>query len=507
LSNVVSVGDVLLAAGIAWFLFSSIAHGAADPEIGVVSMWNSPPRVLVGVDRLGISRPMVLGGGMGVGLPTAAAAELAGPAALGTALPAAPSTLGGRIGGHPYVRLARDARFSAFWLASIVSMFGDRLHQIALGVMVLGITGSPLQTGLVFLAATLPNLFLGPIAGTFVDRWDQRRVMITSDLVRGALVLMIPFVTEASIWLVYPLVFVITTVSLFFRPAKAAVVPRLVSRSDLMPANGALLSGEALADIAGYPLAGVFVAFLGTNLALAFWVDSITYLASAVLLAGIVVPPIVREAGPRLTGAIAEFVAEMREGWGFLRGEATLFQNTLVSILAQLSIGATLALMVVYAQQSLSGRLIPYPESYALIEAAIGVGNLAGGFVIGAIGARLRKGWLVVVGFLVMGASTIVLGLTSNELLAVGASISIGIFNLVYVIPSQTLFAERTPPGMMGRVVAIRSSLVLGAMTGAMAVCSGLAETVDAGLIIAFTGLLTVLAGVAAAFMPAVRDA
>jgi MFS family permease len=274
-----------------------------------------------------------------------------------------------------------------------------------------------------------------------------------------------------------------------------------------MPANGALLSGEALADIAGYPLAGVFVAFLGTNLALAFWVDSITYLASAVLLAGIVVPPIVREAGPRLTGAIAEFVAEMREGWGFLRGEATLFQNTLVSILAQLSIGATLALMVVYAQQSLSGRLIPYPESYALIEAAIGVGNLAGGFVIGAIGARLRKGWLVVVGFLVMGASTIVLGLTSNELLAVGASISIGIFNLVYVIPSQTLFAERTPPGMMGRVVAIRSSLVLGAMTGAMAVCSGLAESVDAGLIIAFTGLLTVLAGVAAAFMPAVRDA
>ena len=80
-----------------------------------------------------------------------------------------------------------------------------------------------------------------------------------------------------------------------------------------------------------------------------------------------------------------------------------------------------------------------------------------------------------------MGLATIVLGLTSNEVLAIGAAVVIGIFNLVYVIPSQTLFAERTPEGMMGRVVAIRSSIVMGALTGAMAVASGLADHIDAG--------------------------
>ena len=62
-------------------------------------------------------------------------------------------------------------------------------------------------------------------------------------------------------------------------------------RDDLMPANGAIWTGETLADIAGYPLAGVFVAVLGTNLALAFWVDALTYVVSAVLLAGLVIPP------------------------------------------------------------------------------------------------------------------------------------------------------------------------------------------------------------------------
>ena len=507
LPNVISLGDVMLAAGIGWFLFSAIARGSADPDEGVVSLWNAKPEAELRdtatyTDPAGIQRPIVGGSGMGTGLRSSVT-----PGAEGTAPERVDQTLATRIREHPYVRLARDARFSAFWLAGTISVFGDRLHQIALGVMVLALTGSAMQTGLVFLAATLPNLLLGPIAGTFVDRWDQKRVMIASDLIRAGLVLLLPFAVEINVWLVYPLVFIVTTVSLFFRPAKTAILPRIVSREDLTPANGAIWTGETLADIAGYPLAGVFVAFLGESLALAFWVDSLTYIFSAVLLAGLVIPPAVRDAGPKVSSAVGAFVEELREGWHFLRGEATLFQNTLVSVLAQLSIGATLSLMVVYAQRTLSGEIIPYPESYAVIEAAIGLGNLAGGFVVGAIGARLRKGWLVVTGFAVMGLATIVLGLTSNELLAVGAAVIIGIFNLVYVIPSQTLFAERTPEGMMGRVVAIRSSIVMGSLTGAMAVSSGLADHVDAGQIIAATGVLTVIAAVIAALLPAVRDA
>ncbi len=509
LTNVVSIGDVLLAAGVAWFLFSAIAHGSPDPDAGVVSLWNARPRsetsMSGAIGQAGIDRPVVGGSGMGPGLSTAAASDAVGRAAGEAGLPL--PSLGERVRAHPYVRLARDARFSAFWLAGTISLFGDRLHQIALGVMVLAVTGSAMQTGLVFLAATLPNLFLGPIAGTFVDRWDQKHVMIASDLIRAGMVLTLPFVAEVNIWLIYPVVFLVTTVSLFFRPAKAAIVPRIVRREDLTPANGAIWTGETMADIAGYPLAGVFVAFLGTNLALAFWVDAFTYVVSAILLVGLVIPPAVREVGPRVTSAVGAFVEELREGWHFLRGEVALFQNTIVSVVAQLSIGATLALMVVYAERSLDGDVIPYPESYAAIEAAIGVGNLVGGFIVGAIGARLRKGWLVIAGFAVMGVATVVLGLTSNELLAMGAAIVIGIFNLVYIIPSQTLFAERTPEGMMGRVVAIRSSIVMGALTGAMAVSAGLADHIDAGLIIAFTGVLTVIAAVIAAGLPAVRDA
>jgi MFS transporter, DHA3 family, macrolide efflux protein len=506
IANVISIGDILLAAGISWLLFSGMVHGQADLEAGEVSLWQGRPTRMT-PEVIG-QRPIVLGGGMGPGLSPSAAATIAHTATVaatdGAAVAIPPWQE--RIARHPYVRLARDARFTSFWLAQTVSLFGDRLHQIAIGVLVYARTGSALQTGFVFLAATLPNLLLGPIAGTFVDRWDQKRVLIVSDLLRAGLVLVVPLVADAELILVYPLVFLITTISLFFRPAKAAVLPRIVDPEDLTPANAALWTGDAVADIAGYPLAGLIVAFLGANLALAFWIDALTYVASAVLLLGIFIPPASRELGARVGGAIQGFVDELLDGWRVLRGDAALFQNTLVSVFAQLSIGSTIALTVVYAQDSLEGTIIPYPQSYAALETAMGVGNLVGGFVVGAVGARMRKGWLVVTGFVVMGLATVGLGLTNNELLALGAAVLIGVFNLVYVIPTQTLFAERTPPGFMGRVIAIRSSLVLGALTGSMAVSAGIAEQVGAGPVIAGAGVITVVAGLLAAALPAVRD-
>ena len=99
----------------------------------------------------------------------------------------------------------------------LISSFGDRIHQVALAFLVLGATNSPAAVGLVFLAATLPNLLLGPISGTFVDRWSQKQVMVVSDLLRASIVLSIPLAAVTNIALVYPLVFLVTSISIFFR--------------------------------------------------------------------------------------------------------------------------------------------------------------------------------------------------------------------------------------------------------------------------------------------------
>ena len=144
----------------------------------------------------------------------------------------------------------------------------------------------------VFVAATLPNLFLSPIAGTYVDRWDQKDVMVVSDLLRAAIILIIPIAAVTNILVVYPLVFAITSISIFFRPARIAALPRIVREDELLTANSAMWIGETMADVIGYPLAAIFVGFLGAALPLAFWIDAATYAASALLIATIVVPPL-----------------------------------------------------------------------------------------------------------------------------------------------------------------------------------------------------------------------
>lgn len=497
LANVASLGDVLISIGLGWFIFSTLLRGDPAGDPGGVSLWRGRP-VPVPVPAGAFDRPMVLGGGMGPGLPMSPAPRL-------DAEP--PSAESGRIRGHPYVRLALDARFSAFWLGQTLSMFGDRLHQVALGVMVLSVTDSVLATALIFLTAMLPNLVVGPIAGTFVDRWDQKRVMVAADVIRAALVLAIPVAASIDIILVYPLVFAITAVSLFFRPAKAAVVPRIVHRDDLLAANSATWTGETMADIMGYPLAGLFVGVLGAQLELAFWVDGATYLVSALLIASISIPPAVRIGAERAAGALRTFGSEMKQGWHILRRQPILFQNTVVSTFAQLSIGATIALVAVYARDALEDGPIGWELRFAALETAIGLGNLVGGVAVGLIGLRFRKGRMVVAGFMLMGVSTIVLGVTGQLFVALVAAVVIGIGNLVYVIPSQTLFAEHTPEGYMGRVVAFRSTLVFSAMMGAMAVAGVAAEVFPVGGVIAAAGAITVGSAVVAWFLPHVRDA
>ena len=200
---------------------------------------------------------------------------------------------------HPYVRLALNGSFSALWVGQVISLFGDRINQLALIAFVFEITDSPVAVAITFIVSTIPNLLFSPVAGTLVDRWDQKQVLVVSDLLRAALVLMIPVAVLINVWLAYPLVFLITTVSIFFRPARIAILPRIVDERDLLSANSAMWVGETIADVINYPIAGLFVVFLASSLPLAFWFDAVTYLGSAVLLATIVVPPIVRKARPR----------------------------------------------------------------------------------------------------------------------------------------------------------------------------------------------------------------
>jgi DHA3 family macrolide efflux protein-like MFS transporter len=530
--NVASIGDLFLSAGLAFFLFATVLRtpqeldeaeveairtrlvglartrrmpGAADGIRGETGLAAGLAEAAV------LERPLVLGAS-GAGLAAPALAPLpemeladAGEAGAPAAPRAAPEIIE-RARRHPYVRLALNPSFSALWAGQLISLFGDRIHQIALAFLVYDSTDSAIATALVFLVATLPNLLFSPIAGTFVDRWDQREVLIVSDILRAALILLVPVLAVVNLFLVYPLVFLVTTISIFFRPARVAILPRLVREDELLPANSALWVGETLADVVGYPLAGLFVAFLGSALPLAFWIDAATYIASAALLWTIVVPPVARTLNEATGDGRRSFVAEMGMGWGFLRRERTLLANTLQATVAQFTLGILLALTAVYARDTIESSFDP-KAVYAFLETGIGVGNLIGGFVIGLIGARFARGRTVIVGYSLAGLCIALIGMTDQLPLAIGLMTGMGVANMIFVIPSQTMFQERTPPELMGRVVGFRFALVFGSMTLAMGVGGVLGEIFGPAPVIAVFGLLTMVAGLAGLFVPAVRDA
>jgi MFS family permease len=546
LRNVASIGDLFLASGLAFFLFAVTVRNPIELEEAAAiavrrrlgELWAEPERVewpeadipaaaFEAPEELVVSavEPTPQGGLIG-------AAALERPSLLGGSSIGAEGRLSGRrlvflpgiptfvtrVRRHPYVRLALDSSFSALWTGQLVSALGDRIHQIALAFVFVDATHSYLAVGAVFFVASLPNLLFGPIAGALVDRWDHREVMIVSDLLRAGLVLLIPLAAVTNLALAFPIVFLVTTVSIFFRPAKGAILPRIVAPDDLVPANSALWVGETFADIVGYAIAGLFVALLADQLPVAFWVDSVTYLASALLLGTISVSPLTRTvaaaatdaartAGNGVLDALRGFGIEIRDGWRFLRGDAVLLANTTQAVVGQFTIGILLAVAPFYAVDVLKIGAFRPEEAFGFLEASIGLGNLVGGFAIGLVGSRLALGRTVIIGYVLTGAFVAALALTNNLGVALGLCIGAGVGNMAFVIPSQTLMQRRTPPELMGRALSLRFTVVFGSMTLALAVGGFLGQWLGASAVIGVFGLVTVAAGLAGLLLPAVRDA
>lgn len=184
----------------------------------------------------------------------------------------------------------RQRNFTLLWCGQLVSIAGDWAVLIALPFYVYSLTGSTLATGGMFIIETLPRVLIGSVAGVFVDRWDYRRTMIVSDLVRAALLLPLLAVRSFSdLWIVYLVALVQATVSQFFVPAENALLPRLVSTDHLVTANSLNSLGQQVARLLAPPLGGVFMASLGLHSVV--WFDSATFLLSAILIALITFSP------------------------------------------------------------------------------------------------------------------------------------------------------------------------------------------------------------------------
>ena len=225
------------------------------------------------------------------------------------------------------------------------------------------------------------------------------------------------------------------------------------------------------------------------------------------MIASMVVPAVIRrgerESTPKRPGLRKELLA----GWRFLRNESVLLTNTLQGAAGQFAAGGLTALTAVYADTALTRGPLNPEAAYAFLETSIVIGNLIGGVAIGIIGTRLAKGRLVAVGYVAFGLCVAMLAFVGQLRLALGLFLGSGIANMIYIIPSQTLFQERTPADMIGRVVGFRFALVFGGMTLAMAIGGLLATVVGTAPVLVVGGIVTILAGAGGLLVKEMRAA
>lgn len=364
--------------------------------------------------------------------------------------------------------LLREKDFTLLLTGQFLSALGDKLHYVALGVLIYRLTGSALEVGKMTLATFLPYLLFGLIAGAYVDRWNKKRTMITADLLRAVFVGLIPILIGYSINLVYFLTFLSTTANLFFSPAKMAVIPAIFTKEKILTATSLAETAENITEILGYALAGVLIMFIPIQKI--FYLDSLTFLLSAALIFSMNFSFETQDQAKHKLDMESEshIFQDILEGLAYIRKTKVLAHTLLTYCLALLVFSGFNPLIFVYALDTLKTSTV----GLGILEASAAVGITVGSIAISGWGNRLNKQKLVLWGYFISGLTIGILGLFPTYLLALVGFFLTGVSNAMFLIPIQSIFQEETAAPMRGRVFSARFASTRVAFMGSVCILS-----------------------------------
>ena len=382
-----------------------------------------------------------------------------------------------------------------------ISQMGDRLAMVAFPWLVYTTTHSALSTGVVLAMFTLPYVLFGVLAGGVLDRIDRRGVMVAADIIRGALVLAVPFAAEHSTNAVFVLAFLTACATVFFDPGLMALLPDVVPAEDLLRANSVLAATTHVTEIIGYATAGFVVFYLATPTT--FTVDAATFGVSAVTLLAMTLTGTPSRVGKPTNGSARDpaFWVEIREGVAYLVHHVGLRANTTLTLAAVAGVGASYPLTFLLAADRFHGT-----RTFGFMEAAIAVGYLTGSVVLGFLGKRLRKGLAITIGLMVMGVCYSLPWFLHALPLVLADFAVLGVANAAVLISIDTYVQSVVPDRLRGRVWGVRFTLTQGVYAAGVLVAGALAATVALGPLFGLCGLIVFVPALVGLFVPAVRD-
>src|SRR5262249_37520538 len=286
-----------------------------------------------------------------------------------------------------YARLVRrNSNFRRLWIAQIVSEIGDWFYSLAIYSLLLQFTGQARWVALALVVQVIPQTLFGPLSGMVNDRLRRKHVMIAADLARAVIVCCMLLVrSRATVWLVWPLLFLESVMWAFFEPARTAVIPNVASSEDLILANTLSSTTWSLNLVAGAALGGVALALLGYNAS--FLLNAASFVGSAWLIGRMHFeePHAAAFAKFRIRDLMDH--SPVAEGLRYVRGDRRLFATVLVkSGLAQM--GVSWVLFTVMGQRVFPLRMMGLdPQRGAVLGMSMLMGARGLGALFGPLGA------------------------------------------------------------------------------------------------------------------------
>jgi MFS transporter, DHA3 family, macrolide efflux protein len=405
------------------------------------------------------------------------------------------------VGYHRILAL-RDYRL--LWAAQLVSTFGDRLTQIGLTALVFAMTGSDLSIGLVLTLTVLPKAAFGLFAGVLADRVSRKTLLVAADCVRAVIVVVLALAAGLPLHAVYLLAVLHATATVFFTPARNAVVPDIVPRRQLLAANTLDETTQSALDPLAYLVGGALIAALGVRVG--FGIDSLTFLVSAVLIMQTTARGAAQWHAYR--GGRGGVVAEpAKGGLGLGDGLRALWQDHVLRANTVLLVAAA---VVASAEMPLTSMLVLThwhrgALGLGMFEASLAAGFALGAFACGPIVDRFGKGPTILAGLVGTGLVMAAVAVLPFWPAAVLNGVA-GVFNILFFVPTLTLVQERAPQEVRARVMSSRSVLMAVALVVSYAAATMLASAFDPRSVMFVMGLLLSAGMAAACLVPVLRQ-
>lgn len=383
------------------------------------------------------------------------------------------------------LKLFRDRNFFTFWVGEFVSVIGDHISLIAFPFLVLQLTGSPALTAFVFAVQGLPRAVMMLVGGAIVDRSSPRMVMMVSNLLRCALVMLLAYLLHID-QITLPVIFTIATLfglaDAFFYPANTAMVPTLVAKDDLQQGNAIVQGSVWVGVIIGPALAGLLIAGQVTTMghdvgleaasyqsnrpgfARAFFIDGLTFALSFFTLLMVRARPLAEEeeddAGENAskpTSMLGEVMQAVRWVWSVPAVRLGFVGIAILEFFFQTPIFVGLPALA-------KERFLEPAYVYGLIIAAYGSGALLGAVTGGAVRGPRDKNLVRMMFFIFTGSGAAIglIVLYEPYWWAMLLFFCTGFADSFIWVHFTTWLQKLTPEKLLGRVMSILMFMSVG---------------------------------------------